>query len=221
MTLVQVLNVTRGSVLGARIEVADRWWRRLRGLYGRPPLVPGEGVLSLPCSRVRVRGASRPVDVALLAGDGEVVAVYHSLPPGGSTRRHRRARCALLLPAGMLRGTETREGDLVAWSEWAAAFARWRVRPRSRVHRLAFGAGRTLPPEGVVTRSRTARVRRRRARVLAGSALVLLRALAADAPQWPELRLPRMRSAGAAALAVRAGAEAAASCAGRLSGVPG
>ncbi len=221
MTLVQVLNVTRGSVLGARIEVADRWWLRLRGLYGRPPLVPGEGVLSLPCSRVRVRGASRPVDVALLAGDGEVLAVYHSLAPGGVTRRHPRARCALLLPAGMLRGSGTREGDLVAWSEWAAAFGRRLARPGARVHRLAFGAGRSLPPAGVVTRSRAARVRRRRLRVLAGSALVLLRALAADAPSWGDVRLPRLRSAAAAVQAVRAGAEAAASRALGLGGAAG
>lgn len=221
MTLVQVLNVTRGSVLGARVEVADRWWLRLRGLYGRPPLVPGEGVLSLPCSRLWVRGASRPVDVALLAGDGEVVAVYHSLPPGGRTREHRRARAALVLPAGMLRGSGTREGDLVAWSEWAAAFARRRVRPRARVHRLAFGTGRSLPPAGVVARSRAARFRRRRLRVLAGSALVLLRALAGDAPAWGDLRLPRLRSAGAAVQAVRAGAEAAAWRGMRLFGAAG
>lgn len=180
MTLVQVMNVTRGSVLGARVEVADRWWLRLRGLHGRPALVPGEGLLSLPCSRVRLRGTRRAVDVALLAGDGEVVAVYHSLPPGGVTNRYSRARCALLLPAGMLRGSGTREGDVVAWSEWAAAFARWRTPPRPRLARLAFGTGRSLPPEGAVTRSRVRR-RRRRMRVLAGSALVLLRALAGDA----------------------------------------
>jgi uncharacterized membrane protein (UPF0127 family) len=221
MTLVQVLNVTRGSVLGARVEVADRWWLRLRGLYGRPPLVPGEGLLSLPCSRVRVRGASRPVDVALLAGDGEVVAVYHSLPPGGYTHRHARARSALLLPAGMLRGSGTREGDLVAWSEWTAAFARWRARPRARVHRLAFGAGRSLPPGGVVTRSRASRVRRRRLRVLAGSALVLLRALAGDAPQGFEQRLARPRGAAAVLLAARAGAESVSRAVRGLAGVAG
>ncbi|HEX2190225.1 MAG TPA: DUF192 domain-containing protein [Longimicrobiaceae bacterium] len=146
MRLVQVLNVTRGSVLGARVEVADRWWLRLRGLHGRPPLVPGEGLLVVPCSRVRPRGARRPVDVLLLAGGGEVVALYPSLPPGGRTAPHPGARCALLLAAGTLQGSGTREGDLVAWSEWAAAFARWRSRPRARVQRLAFGAGRSLPP---------------------------------------------------------------------------
>lgn len=153
MRLVQVLNVTRGSVLGARVEVADRWWLRLRGLYGRPPLVPGEGLLAIPCSRVRPRGARRPVDVLFLAGDGQVVALYHAVPPDGGTALHPRARCALLLAAGVLAGSGTREGDLVAWSEWAAAFARWRSRPRTRVQRLAFGTGRSQAPAGAVARS--------------------------------------------------------------------
>jgi uncharacterized membrane protein (UPF0127 family) len=154
MRLVQVVNVTRGAVLGARVEVADRWWLRARGLLGRPPLVPGEGLLSIPCRRLWLRGAPRPLDAVFLAPGGEVVAVYPALAPGARTRRHARAHCALLLPAGALGRSGTREGDVVAWSEWAGAFPRRAAWTPPRVRRLALGTGRVRPPAGVLTRER-------------------------------------------------------------------
>ncbi len=149
MRLVQVLNTTRGTVVGARVELADGWWRRLRGLYGRPPLVPGEGLLCLPCTRVHARGTRRPLDVALLAPDGEVITLYPFLQPGGWTARHSRVRCALLLPAGMLRGSRTVQGDHLAWSEWAVGLDRIAAATHRPVQarRLAYGTGRALVGE--------------------------------------------------------------------------
>lgn len=112
----RVFNAARGRVLGTRVALADRWWLRMRGLLGRPPLRPGEGMILTPCAAIHMFGMKYPLDVALLAGDGEVVAVYHALPPGGRTRWHRGARHALELPAGTLQGTGTREGDRLTWS---------------------------------------------------------------------------------------------------------
>lgn len=112
----RVFNATRGHLLGIRVALADRWWLRMRGLLGRPPLRPGEGMILTPCAAVHMFGMKYPLDVALLAEDGAVVAVYHALPPGGRTRWHRGARHALELPAGTLRSTGTREGDRLTWS---------------------------------------------------------------------------------------------------------
>ena len=43
MKTVQARNADRGTVLGTRIGVADRWWLRLRGLLGRPAGASGPG----------------------------------------------------------------------------------------------------------------------------------------------------------------------------------
>jgi uncharacterized membrane protein (UPF0127 family)/tetratricopeptide (TPR) repeat protein len=110
-----VVNATRGRTLGDRVAVADRWWTRLRGLLGRPPLRPGEGLLITPCRGVHMFGMRYPLDVAFVDGAGGVVALYHALAPGRRTRMHRGAEHALELPAGVLRETETREGDTLAW----------------------------------------------------------------------------------------------------------
>jgi uncharacterized membrane protein (UPF0127 family) len=63
-----------------------------------------------------MHGMRYPLDVAFLARDGRVVALYEGLPPGGRTHWHRDARHALELPAGTLAATGTREGDRLHWA---------------------------------------------------------------------------------------------------------
>jgi len=121
MKLVRARNAARGTVLGTRVGLADRWWLRLRGLLGRPPLVPGDGLLIQPCRAVHMTGMAYAIDVAFLARDGRVVAVYPGLAPGGRTRWHRDAHSAIELPAGTLSETGTREGDLILCSAEEAA----------------------------------------------------------------------------------------------------
>lgn len=116
MRIVRVEDRDRGQVLGSAVGVADGWWRRLRGLLGRPGLQEGEGLLLTPCRAVHMLGMRFAIDVAFLAGDGRVVAVYDSLPPSGSTKWHREARHALELPAGTLARMGTVAGHRLAWS---------------------------------------------------------------------------------------------------------
>jgi uncharacterized protein len=110
---VRALNQARGSVLGDRVGVAERWWQRLRGLAGRGALRDGEGLLLRPCRAVHMYGMHHPLDVAFLDRDGTVVALYPGLGPGRRTGWHRRAADALELPPGTLARTGTREGDTI------------------------------------------------------------------------------------------------------------
>jgi uncharacterized protein len=110
-------NPARGSVLGTRIALADRWWYRLRGLLGRSELSPGEGVILRPCRAVHMLGMSFPLDVAFLDHRGGVLASYHALRPGRRTRWHAGAVDALELPAGTLAATRTVEGDTIVCTE--------------------------------------------------------------------------------------------------------
>jgi uncharacterized membrane protein (UPF0127 family) len=110
-------NPARGSILGTRIGLADRWWYRLRGLLGRSGLTQGEGLLLRPCRAVHMAWMSFPLDVAFLDHSGGVVASYHSLSPGGRTRWHQAAVDALELPAGTLRATGTVDGDTIVYTE--------------------------------------------------------------------------------------------------------
>lgn len=97
--------------------MADRWWRRLRGLLGRSGLGPGEGLVLRPCRAIHMLGMSFPLDVAFLDPRGNVLAMYHDLRPGARTGWHRAASDALELPAGTLAASGTVEGDTILYTE--------------------------------------------------------------------------------------------------------
>ena len=42
MREIQISNADRDTVLGDRVQVADRWWPRLRGMIGHPE--PSKGL---------------------------------------------------------------------------------------------------------------------------------------------------------------------------------
>ena len=66
MRVVEARNPGRGTVLGAKVRVADRWWLRLRGLLGRSGLAEGEGLLIEPVGALQ--DERRPRDVGEQAG---------------------------------------------------------------------------------------------------------------------------------------------------------
>jgi uncharacterized protein len=115
VSTVQVRNADRDTVLGAQVEVADDWWRRLRGLLGRPPLKQGEGLLISPCRSVHMYGMKFGLDVVFLSRDGRVVGLYEALAPNRLTRWHREALHALEVPSGTIARSGTRLGDRLAW----------------------------------------------------------------------------------------------------------
>ena len=114
-TLLKIHNATRDRDLGNRIIRADTRWLRLRGMMGRPEPSPGEGMLLHPCRGVHMFWMKYPLDVALLDGEGRVVALYRALAPWARSRVHRGARYALELLTGTIDGTEMEEGDMVTW----------------------------------------------------------------------------------------------------------
>lgn len=70
-----------GRTLVPDVAMADGVFTRMRGLIGRAPLGPGQGLWLTPCGSVHTIGMRRPIDVAFIAGDGRVVAVRPHLAP--------------------------------------------------------------------------------------------------------------------------------------------
>lgn len=123
MKTVTIVNRTRNSVLGTRIGVADQWWQRARGFLRRPEPREGEGLLLSPCRAVHMVGVAFPLDIIFVNRHGEVLALYAQLSPGRRSGWHRRAKYALEVPAGTIHGTDTRVGDVIAWSASEADLA--------------------------------------------------------------------------------------------------
>lgn len=115
MKTIRVENGTRDAVLGERVHVADGWWTRLRGLLGRAPLEPGEGLLIVPSKGVHMYGMKYAIDVLLLDRGRHVLAAFQELQPGKRTPLFKRAHYALELPARTIDRSGTREGDVLRW----------------------------------------------------------------------------------------------------------
>lgn len=106
-------NVTRGTSLGTRIERADSFWPRLRGLLGRDGLAAGSGLLLEPCGSIHTAFMAFPIDALFLDGAGNVLAGFSDLVPWRLGPVVRGARSVLELPAGTLHATGTVPGDRV------------------------------------------------------------------------------------------------------------
>lgn len=103
-----------GTLLADRVEWADSFVARFFGLMGRAAL-PANGALVLePCQSVHMLFMRFAIDVAFVAPDGKVVAVYQDLKPWrGLSGYHREARFAVELPAGTLAEGLVEVGDVL------------------------------------------------------------------------------------------------------------
>ena len=110
-TTIRVENVTRGSTLVSRGEVADTPWRRMRGLLGRRDLAKGEGLLIVPCNSIHTFFMRFAIDVLYIDSAGVVIGLQHALRPWRLGQFQLRSRCVLELQAGTLRATGTQLGD--------------------------------------------------------------------------------------------------------------
>ena len=111
-------NLTRGTELAGRVELADSFWARFRGLMGRASLAPGGGMWLTGTTNIHMLFMRFPIDAVFLgrpAADGtrRVVAVHANLRPWtGIVWYARGADGCLELPAGTAEATGTRPGDV-------------------------------------------------------------------------------------------------------------
>jgi uncharacterized membrane protein (UPF0127 family) len=108
---VEVANVTRGTVLGSQIRVADTALTRLVGLLGDSELAPGTGLLIEPSSGVHTFGMRFPIDVVALDRQGCVRGVWEGLGPFRIAAVGLKVHKVLELPVGAIRQSQTQVND--------------------------------------------------------------------------------------------------------------
>jgi uncharacterized membrane protein (UPF0127 family) len=114
--ILRAVNLTRGTMLGDRIRVADSGLTRIVGLLGERNLPAGDGLLIVPSQGVHTWGMQFPIDIAVLDDDWNVMATRQAMGPFRVTRMFWKAAAVLELPAGMLNGTSTSVGDRIEFN---------------------------------------------------------------------------------------------------------
>jgi uncharacterized membrane protein (UPF0127 family) len=113
--IVRVINETRGTVLGEHVRVADSGLTRIIGLLGERQLSTGDGLLLVPSQGVHTWGMLFPIDVVVLDGGWNVLALRRRMQAFRITRLFWKAAAVLELPPGMLDSTQTAVGDTLAF----------------------------------------------------------------------------------------------------------
>jgi uncharacterized membrane protein (UPF0127 family) len=112
-----------GRIVCERVIVADRPYRRMRGLLGRRYLRKGEGMVLRPGWSIHTAFMRFPIDAVFLDADQVVIKIEHEVGPW-RTVSCRGAREVVELAAGECRRRGLEMGDRVAWASRSAVDAR-------------------------------------------------------------------------------------------------
>ena len=107
----KVLNVTRGTVLGANVHTAQGFFGRMIGLLGKNRLDEGEGLWISPCSSIHSIGMRFVFDALFLGSDGKILWLHEGFQMNRISGIVRNACGVLELPAGTIGRTGSAVGD--------------------------------------------------------------------------------------------------------------
>jgi len=113
---VSARNISRGTILGERIRVAESGLSGIIGLLGEHKLTPGDGLLIVPSQGVHTLGMQFPIDVLVLDNDWKILGVRKRMRPFLVTRIYFRAAAVLELPPGTVEDSSTCVGDSVEFA---------------------------------------------------------------------------------------------------------
>ncbi|HVW10780.1 MAG TPA: DUF192 domain-containing protein [Bryobacteraceae bacterium] len=111
-------NVTRGTVLGDTIDIADTSAKRTTGLLKHTELRAGEGLWIVPCEGVHTFFMKFALDLVYLDKKNVVRKVVGNVRPWRASVCLR-AHSVVELPVGVVAGSGTRKGDRVEWEKIA------------------------------------------------------------------------------------------------------
>jgi uncharacterized protein len=116
----QAVNVTRGTVLATRLDLAGTGESRRKGLLGRESLLPGEGLWIAPCESVHTFFMRFAIDLVYLDRKHRVKKVRDGVGPWRLSACFS-AHSVLELPVGTIRSSQTACGDTVEITTTATA----------------------------------------------------------------------------------------------------
>jgi uncharacterized membrane protein (UPF0127 family) len=106
----RVTNITRGTVLADRADIADTSATRNRGLLKHTGLAPGEGLWIVPTEGVHTFLMKFTIDVVFINRKRQVVKIRPNMVRSRMALSFR-AHSVVELPAGTIVATGTEVGD--------------------------------------------------------------------------------------------------------------
>jgi len=114
LELLKVVNTSNKKIIGEKIELADTFYTRLKGLLGRTGLGKGQGMVLVPCNSIHCIGMKFAIDVIFMDQDNRVIWIRENMEPGTSESR-RDAYSVLEVASGVVNEKGIQIGDVLKW----------------------------------------------------------------------------------------------------------
>jgi uncharacterized membrane protein (UPF0127 family) len=111
--IMKARNVRNNRELSNNVDIADTFYKRMKGLLGKSEMLTGEALWIKPCNSIHTFLMRFPIDVIFLNKNNKVIATKKKLRPNRLTRIYPKAVGVLELPAGTVEATATVVGDVI------------------------------------------------------------------------------------------------------------
>lgn len=109
----KIINTGNNSMISEDCKVADTFLSRFRGLMGKHELLPGSGLLIIPCKSIHMLFMKFPLDIIFINRDNVVVYIVEGIKPWRVSKIIKNAHSVLELPVGSIKILNTKLGDRI------------------------------------------------------------------------------------------------------------
>ena len=109
--MLKVTNITRGTTVGDKVQLANSSLTRMFGLLGRKGLDAGGGLWIKPSSGVHTFFMAFSIDVIGLDKDLKVIKLWRCLPPFRVTSVSMKLKSVIELSCGAIKAADVQIGD--------------------------------------------------------------------------------------------------------------
>jgi uncharacterized membrane protein (UPF0127 family) len=110
---VKVVNVSKGTLLADKAEIANTFLGRLIGLLNRHSLKKGEALILTPSNCIHSLFMRLTIDAIFLDKTGKVIGALHSFKPFRFSPIYFNSTLTIELPEHTLQITQTGLGDII------------------------------------------------------------------------------------------------------------
>lgn len=106
-----LINKTENFIISENLEVADSYFKRLKGLMFTKKLLEREALKLIPCNQIHTFFMNYSIDVLYLDSDNNVIFFEENLKPGRIGMRVKDALSVIELPEGKIKKSNINIGD--------------------------------------------------------------------------------------------------------------
>lgn len=112
-----VKALVNGKVICEKVEVADTFIKRFKGLMYRKSLAEDEGLLLEPCNEIHTFGMKFAIDTITISRDNRIIYIDENIVPGKIRPVIKDGKKVLELVSGTVEKYDLKLGDEVEFLE--------------------------------------------------------------------------------------------------------